>query len=121
VGNPVVFFEIVSKDVPALRTFYAETFGWEFGVPMQGAGIPDYTMITTGDAGGIEGGIGTSPPGYEGHVTFYVLVPDVASALETVKRSGGTPMMGPEQVPNGPVIGLFADPRGNVVGVVQQP
>ena len=28
-------------------------------------------------------------------------------------------MMGPHQVPGGPMIGLFKDPDGNTVGVVQ--
>jgi predicted enzyme related to lactoylglutathione lyase len=28
-------------------------------------------------------------------------------------------MMGPDQVPNGPVIGLFTDPQGHVIGLVQ--
>jgi predicted enzyme related to lactoylglutathione lyase len=121
VGNPVVHFEIIGKDAAALRTFYGAAFGWQFGQPAPGANLSDYTVVTTGGGSGIDGGIGTAPPGYEGHVTFYVGVPDVAAALEMVKRNGGTPMMGPDQVAGGPIIGLFSDPQGNVIGVVQLP
>jgi predicted enzyme related to lactoylglutathione lyase len=32
---------------------------------------------------------------------------------------GGTRMMGPEEVQPGLVIGLFSDPEGHVVGVIQ--
>ena len=119
-GNPVVHFEIVAKDAPALRTFYGDIFGWQIGYSVPGAGLVDYTLVQTGSESGIAGGIGEAPAdGYSGHVTFYVEVPDVAQALEAVERRGGTRMMGPEQVPNGPLIGLFRDPGGNVIGVTQ--
>ena len=57
---------------------------------------------------------------YTGHVTFYIAVPDVARAFEEILAHGGTHMMGPDQVPNGPVIGLFKDPAGHTIGLVQQ-
>jgi predicted enzyme related to lactoylglutathione lyase len=67
---------------------------------------------------GIGGGIGTAPEGYPGHVTFYVEVPDVEAALRQAESLGGKRITGPDQVPDGPVIGQFADPEGHVVGVV---
>jgi predicted enzyme related to lactoylglutathione lyase len=59
------------------------------------------------------------PEGYDGHVTFYVEVPDVGATLEQAEKLGGRKMMGPDQVPGGPVIGLLTDPEGRVIGVVQ--
>ena len=121
-GNPVVHFEIVGNDAPALRAFYADLFGWQIGHRMSGAGLPDYTLVRHDGGAGIDGGIGGSPPdGYPGHVTFYVEVPDVAGALEAIERRGGTTMMGPDQVPGGPIIGLFRDPEGHVIGLTQRP
>jgi uncharacterized protein len=120
-GAPVVHFEIIGKDAPALRTFYCDTFGWQIGDRVGGAGIPDYTLVKPNEGTGIGGGIGTSPEGYGGHVTFYVGVPDVAKALDTVEQRGGTKMMGPDDVPGGFVIGLFQDPEGHVVGLVEIP
>src|SRR5215207_16872 len=37
---------------------------------------------TNADGAGIGGGVGTGPEGYDGHVPFYVEVPDVVAALE---------------------------------------
>jgi uncharacterized glyoxalase superfamily protein PhnB len=67
---------------------------------------------------GISGGIGKAPEGYDGHVTFYVVVDDVANALARIEARGGSRMMGPDKVPNGPIIGLFRDPEGHTVGLV---
>ena len=73
---------------------------------------------TNADGVGIGGGVGTVPEGYDGHVTFYVQVPDVGAALEKAETLGGKRMMGPDSVPNGPTIGLFSDPQGHVIGLV---
>ena len=118
-GNPVVHFEIMGKGSPKLRTFYQDAFGWQIGEPV---GPNDYALVQTGIGGGvgggIGGGIGEAPEGYTGHVTFYVEVPDVARAFETIEKHGGSKMMGPDQVPGGPIIGLFKDPGGHVIGLV---
>jgi predicted enzyme related to lactoylglutathione lyase len=74
--------------------------------------------VQRNEAGGIGGGIGKAPEGYEGHVTFYVYVPDVAAALGKIESIGGKKMMGPDQVPDGPIIALFEDPEGHVIGLV---
>jgi uncharacterized protein len=37
--------------------------------------------------------------GYEGHVTFYVGVPDVEAALVKAESLGGKRLFGPEAVP----------------------
>jgi predicted enzyme related to lactoylglutathione lyase len=72
-----------------------------------------------GDGAGIGGGIGSSPEGYGGHVTFYVAVPDVEDALEEAVRLGGRRMMGPHDVAEGTQIGQFVDPEGNLIGLVR--
>jgi predicted enzyme related to lactoylglutathione lyase len=120
-GNPVVHFEIVAKDAPALRAFYRDTFDWQILEPEVGAGLIDYTRVQPADGAGIGGGIGETRDGYSGHVTFYIHVPDVAAALATVEKRGGSLVMGPEMVPNGPTVGLFRDPGGHVVGLVSGP
>jgi predicted enzyme related to lactoylglutathione lyase len=117
--NPVVYFEILSKDPGRLREFYHEMFAWEIGGPTPGSGIADYTQISGAK---IQGGIGALPEnGYAGHVTFYIGVADIAQSFDDVVANGGTKMMGPDHVPGGPIIGLFQDPQGNTVGLVQFP
>jgi predicted enzyme related to lactoylglutathione lyase len=74
---------------------------------------------TNADGAGIGGGIGSGPEGYDGHVTFYVEVPDVEEALAKAESLGGSRMMGPEKPMEGIEIGLFGDPEGHIVGVVK--
>ena len=119
-GQPVVHFEIIGSDTDALRSFYSELFGWEFDAdnPVNYAVVPREGN-TNPDGIGIGGGLGTGPEGYQGHVTFYVEVPDVEAALAKAESLGGSRMMGPEKVMEQVEIGLFTDPEGNVVGVVK--
>ena len=122
-GQPVVHFEILGKDADKTQSYYSELFGWNieplpFENPTQ-YGLIEREENINGDGIGIGGGVGEAPNGYGGHVTFYVEVPDVEAALAKAESLGGSRMMGPDQVPGGPVIGLFTDPDGNTVGVVQ--
>jgi len=117
-GQPVVHFEVIGKDPDGLREFYGQMFAWDFSDPM---GPTNYRMIdrnTNKDGVGIAGGIGGVPEDYNGHVTFYVEVDDVGQALDKAEELGGKKMMGPDQVPEGPVIGLFTDPQGFLIGLV---
>jgi uncharacterized protein len=121
-GQPVVHFEVIGEDGEKLRSYYSELFGWEFSDPI---GPTNYGVVardgnTNADGAGIGGGVGTVPEGYDGHVTFYVEVPDVEAALAKAESMGGTRMMGPDKVPEVDIeIGLFTDPEGHVIGVVK--
>jgi uncharacterized protein len=118
-GQPVVHFEIIAADGEKAQSFYSELFDWQIDSdnPMR-YGTIDREANTNADGVGIGGGIGSGPEGYEGHVTFYVEVPDVEAALAKAEGLGATRMMGPDEVMEGLVIGLFTDTQGHVVGVV---
>jgi predicted enzyme related to lactoylglutathione lyase len=119
-GQPVVHFEIVAKDVAKIQSYYADLFGWEIDADNPvGYGVVPREGNTNPDGIGIGGGIARGPEGYDGHVTFYVEVPDVEAALAKAESLGGSRMMGPEEPMEGVVIGLFTDPEGQVVGVVK--
>ncbi len=119
-GQPVVHFEVIGKDGEKLRGYYSELFGWEIDAnnPM-GYGLVQRDGNTNADGAGIGGGIGGGPEGYEGHVTFYVEVPDVEEALAKAESLGGTRIMGPETIMDSIVLGQFNDPEGHVIGVVK--
>ncbi|MGB8960729.1 MAG: VOC family protein [Pseudonocardiaceae bacterium] len=114
-GQPVVHFEVIGQDGPALRSFYSDLFGWKIDAdnPMS------YGIVQREDGTGIGGGIGVGPEGYSGHVTFYVGVPDVEAALAQAESLGGSRVMGPEKVMEHIEIGLFNDPEGHLIGVVK--
>jgi uncharacterized protein len=119
-GQPVVHFEVIGKDVEKLQSYYSDLFGWEIDSnnPVN-YGVVQRDGNTNPDGAGIGGGIGAGPEGYEGHVTFYVEVPDVEAALAKAESLGGSRMMGPDKVMEGVEIGLFNDPEGHLVGVVK--
>jgi len=118
-GQPVVHFEIVGQDGAKLHDYYSQLFGWEIKAdnPMN-YGIVAREDNLGEDGIGIGGGMAQGPEGYGGHVTFYVQVPDVEAAMAQAESLGGTRMMGPEEVMEGLVIGLFKDPEDNVIGVM---
>jgi uncharacterized protein len=118
-GQPVVHFEVIGKDGERLQSYYGDLFGWQIDTdnPM-GYGIVQREENTNSDGVGIGGGVGGGPEGYEGHVTFYVEVPDVEAALAKAEELGGSRRMGPEDMGPGLTVGMFADPEGHVVGVV---
>ena len=119
-GQPVVHFEVVGQDAATLQSFYSQLFEWQIDAnnPMQ-YGIVNREGNTNAAGVGIGGGVGPGPEGYGGHVTFYVEVPDVEAALAKAESLGGTRMMGPDEPMPGLVIGLFNDPEGHTIGVVQ--
>ena len=119
-GQPVVHFEIVGKDADQLKSYYSDLFGWEFDSdnPMNYGTVSREDNLRS-DGIGIGGGVGPGPEGYDGHVTFYVEVPDVGEALTKAESLGGSRMMGPDQVMEGVEIALFNDPEGHVVGLVK--
>ncbi len=119
-GQPIVHFEIMGKDGAALASFYADLFDWKVDTnnPMQ-YGIVTREENVSAEGIGIGGGIGQAPQGYDGHLTFYVEVPDVEAALASAERLGGTRMMGPDTPMEGLEIGLFLDPEGHPVGLVR--
>jgi predicted enzyme related to lactoylglutathione lyase len=119
-GQPVVHFEVIGKDAAALQSFYSALFGWEIDSsnPL-GYGIVSREGNMTPDGMGIGGGIAQGPDGYSGHVTFYVAVPDVEAALVQAESLGGTRVMGPEEIMEGLVVGMFNDPEGHTIGLVR--
>jgi predicted enzyme related to lactoylglutathione lyase len=122
-GLPVVHFEIIGTNPDGLRSYYGQLFGWEFDTSsLVSAAVSEPTNYgfvapeTTSNGIGIPGGVGGGAS-YDAQVIFYVGVPDVEAALQKAESLGGTRKMGPDRAPTGLVVGHFADPEGNVIGV----
>lgn len=77
------------------------------------------TRTSPPEGWGIGGGIAGGPDGYEGHVTFYIGVPDIEEALQKAEELGGTRVMGPEKVMDQVELGQFKDPEGHLIGLVR--
>ncbi|MFN8113004.1 MAG: VOC family protein [Solirubrobacterales bacterium] len=119
-GHPVVHFEVIGKDGKALQDYYSQLFGWGIDAdnPMN-YGRVDREENLSDDGVGIGGGVAGGPEGYEGHVTFYVQVPDVEESLAKAEQLGGSRIFGPEEMQSiGLILGQFTDPEGHVIGVI---
>lgn len=105
-AQPIVFFDIAGPDDAALKSFYSSIFGWELDQTGQ-FGVPVATSI--------KGAIRKDPT----EKRIYVGVPDVTASLFLIEQSGGTVDVARFEVPGVVVLGLFRDPAGNPMGLVE--
>ena len=114
-ANPVVHWEVVSKDGKKTQELYSKLFGRGINTdnPM------DYGFVDTKGDGdlGINGGI----PG-EGDPTgvrIFVQVDDLRAYLDKAESMGGKTLMAPMEVPGIVTVATFSDPEGNTIGLVK--
>ena len=118
-GHPVVHFEVIGKDGKALQDYYSQLFGWEIDAGNEmNYGLIDREGNQSASGIGIGGGIAGGPEGYDGHVTFYVEVPDVEESLAKAESLGGSRVFGPEKIMDSMILGQFTDPEGHVIGLM---
>jgi uncharacterized protein len=114
--HPVVHVEILGADAPRLQRFYSELFGWSITRNPIGYG---YVPVAPTPPMRLTGGIGSSPQG-QPLAIFYVKVDDPVAILKKVEALGGRVVVAPMDVPGGITFARFADPEGNVIGIVRR-
>lgn len=116
-ADPVVHFEIIGTAPAALRTYYANLFGWHYALgdaATEEVSAPgEYGFI---DNAGLNGGVGGGPK-LTPQVLFYVGVDNVEEALTRAEQLGGRRVFGPAGEPGKLVVGRFIDPEGNLLGI----
>lgn len=116
-ANPVVHVEILGADASRLQRFYGELFGWAVTLNPVGYG---YVPVAPAAPVLLSGGIGPGPQGRP-LVIFYVQVADPAAVLARAVALGGSVVVPPTDVSGGVTFARFADPEGNVIGIVRRP
>ena len=114
--HAVVHVEILGADATRLQRFYAELFGWTITLNPVGYG---YVPVAPTHPVMLTGGIGPSSQG-QPLTIFYVKVDDPAAVLKKVETLGGRVVVPPVDVPGGVTFARFADPEGNVIGIVRR-
>lgn len=103
------YIEFYCKDIPAIKAFYSEAFGWTF---------TDYgDSYAAFEDGALSGGFqsdGTTAPGGSPLVILYTSA--LEEVLERVKAAGGSIVQDIFSFPGGRRF-HFADPDGNVLAV----
>jgi predicted enzyme related to lactoylglutathione lyase len=104
--TPIVFFDIAGTDTDSLATFYAAVFDWTRNERSE-LTVPAGPMLT--------GAVREDPT----EMRLYLGVADVAATLEQVVAHGGSVDAERFEVPGVVVLGLFRDPAGNPLGLVE--
>ncbi len=115
--HPVVWFEVMGENGEKLQSFYQEAFDWKIDAnnPMR------YGMVEATKARGIPGGVGQlGKIGPHPKVTFYVSTNDIEASLAKVVKLGGKVVMPRTELDGGTTLGLFSDPEGNAIGLVEE-
>ncbi len=103
---PIVFFDIAGPDETALRKFYEEIFDWPCGKP---------ETFAPGNAPVLQGSIRQDPA----EKVFYMGVNDISATMDDIMKAGGIIDVPRFEVPGVVVLGLFFDPAGNRMGLVE--
>jgi len=114
-GNPVVHFELMSKEPAKVAAFYEKLFGWK----IQHRPELNYRIVDTGGEGGINGGI-VQPDRegpWPGNMLFYIAVDDLAAYRRKIVAAGGKIHVEEQVVPEMGALSLFTDPEGRMMGL----
>ena len=103
---PIVYFDIAGQESSGLRQFYAELFGW--------------TQSQTGE---VSVPVVSPLPGLirfdPAEKRIYIGVEDVAATLDEIEAHGGVIDAPRFEVPGVVILGLFKDPAGNPMALVE--
>jgi predicted enzyme related to lactoylglutathione lyase len=114
--HPVIHFEIGCTDTARTSKFFADLFDWKIE-PAPGGGA---AAIDTGGKDALAGHIsnlGHEPTHY---TIFYIQTDNVQASLDKAVALGGKAIVGPITIPSG-AFAWFADPDGNILGLLQPP
>jgi predicted enzyme related to lactoylglutathione lyase len=104
--SSIVFMDFAGPDDEALKQFYASVFQWD---------MDDAGQFAVPTSGSVRCSIRRDPA----EKRVYIGVPDVAARLESIEAAGGSIDAPRFEVPGVVVIGLFRDPAGNPMGLVE--
>jgi predicted enzyme related to lactoylglutathione lyase len=114
-GNPVVHWELMSKEPQKVAAFYAKVFDWKVDHRPE----LNYRVVDTKAGAGINGGI--IKPDREGpwpgNMLLYIAVDDLAAYRRKVVEAGGKIHIEEQQVPGMGAFSLFTDPEGRMMGL----
>jgi predicted enzyme related to lactoylglutathione lyase len=102
---PIVFLDFAGPDQEALQAFYETLFGW-------GATAGDFTIPVAAPLGAA---IRQDPA----EKRLYIGVEDIIAKLKEIRTLGGVVEKERFEVPGVVVLGLFRDPAGNPMGLVE--
>jgi len=104
-STPIVFLDIAGPDAASLRSFYSDVFGWEAATAQFAVSVAAPLSAT----------IREDPA----EKRLYLGVDDVTAKLAEIQSHGGSIDAPRFEVSDVVVLGLFRDPAGNPMGLVE--
>ena len=124
--NPVVHFEMPTKDQKRVSEFYAKVFGWE--MQTMGADMGNYVLANTTETkdmrpitpGAINGGFFPKDKNKPAQFPSVVIaVDDIKESMKNVNAAGGKVLGEPVDIPGVGAYVSFFDTEGNRVSMLQ--
>ncbi|MEP7367783.1 MAG: VOC family protein [Acidobacteriota bacterium] len=106
-ANPVVHFQIITKNPETHGRFYQELFGWS----LDDANPMGYRKIETGSKDGIQGGLWPAPAQAPNFVQLFVQVEDCAAYVDKATALGAKVLIPPTMLPEGQTMAVLLDPE----------
>lgn len=111
-ANPIVWFEIITRDLDESKKFYDAVFDWEIS---KDENFPTMEMVNTGAEPG--GSLFKGPEEMPLGVTVYFQVDDIDETMKKVEEAGGEVFMPKMEIPNVGFVAVFKDPQGVFVSI----
>jgi predicted enzyme related to lactoylglutathione lyase len=123
-----MFFDLAGQPSTKLSDFYSSIFGWAVAadgrftahvVSPPLVARSDYQLAYGSYSATISAPLGGQIRQDPSDKRVYLGVPNVAATLEAIKAQGGTIDAPRFEVPGVVVLGLFKDPAGNAMGLIE--
>jgi predicted enzyme related to lactoylglutathione lyase len=110
--TPIIFFELIVKDLAKAEQFYGKVLGWKF----QNAG-PDFRVITNA---GMEGGLLQATEGVVrgNNIKIFARVDNLLETSRVAQSLGGRIIIGPMTVSPTRTLMEISDTEGNLIGLI---
>ena len=112
-SNPVVQWQIISKEPDKVAAFYRGLFGWTISAN----NAIGYREVK-GEVGGMPGGIWPAPPEAPNMVQLFIAVDDVTRSAASAVELGAKVIVPPTVLPDGDAMAVLLDPTGMPFGIM---
>jgi predicted enzyme related to lactoylglutathione lyase len=112
--NPVMRWQILTRQPKKLEEFYSALFGWR----ISGDNPLGYMTVNTNSAEGIHGGLWPISE-QEGHslVQLFIRVDDVKGQVKKAEQLGARIVIPAQVLPGGDEMAILVDPDGITFGI----
>jgi uncharacterized protein len=114
-NNPVIYWELASRDASKTVEFLRKVFGWDFEYDARTTIHEQPAELTPVHGGGVF----TLRRARLPFLTIYIKVDDLDAKVKSIEENGGFIVDPPLELPGGSRICLFNEPSGVTLAMIQ--